>query len=84
MFPAIVAIAALQAIVVLAVLCLLVERLVKNHYSKRSEARLQSYGPHILGLQPGMRCDRPVRVAGCANAQVSRDSDSSKRQTFGD
>ena len=41
MLPAIAAIAALQAIVVLAVFVLLVDRLVKNYYSKRSEDRLK-------------------------------------------
>ena len=50
MLPAIVAIAALQAIVILAVLFLIVERLAKNYYSKRSEDRLNSYGPHVLGF----------------------------------
>ena len=50
MFPAIAAIAILQAIVVLAVLGLIVERLVRDLYAKRSEARLSSYEPHILGL----------------------------------
>lgn len=50
MLPAIVAIVALQAIVILAVFTLLVERWAKNHFSKRSEARVKGYEPHILGL----------------------------------
>ncbi|MCH7737984.1 MAG: HEAT repeat domain-containing protein [Chloroflexi bacterium] len=50
MFAAIAAIALLQAIVVLAVFSLLIERLARNFYAKRSEARLKDYERHILGL----------------------------------
>lgn len=50
MFAAIAAIAILQGIVILAVLGLLMERLVRRVVDKRSEARLRSYAPHILGL----------------------------------
>ena len=50
MFVAIAAIAILQGVVILAVLCFLTERLARNIVAKRSEARLRSYEPHILGL----------------------------------
>ena len=50
MFAAIAAIAILQAIVALAVLGLLIERLARNHYARSSETRLRSYETHILGL----------------------------------
>ena len=44
-----VAIVTLQGIVILAVLGLLMERLARNIIAKRSESRLRSYEPHILG-----------------------------------
>ena len=50
MFAAIAAIAILQCIVILAVLCSLTQRLVRNVMAKRSEARLRSYERHILGI----------------------------------
>ena len=50
MLVAIAAIAVLQGIVILAVLSLVTERLWRNSYAARSDARLQSYEPHILGL----------------------------------
>ena len=50
MFVAIAAIAILQGVVILAVLCFLTERLARNVLAKRSEARLRSYESHILGL----------------------------------
>lgn len=50
MFAAIATIAVLQAIVVMAVLSLLLERMARNRNLDKSEARLKSYEPHILGL----------------------------------
>jgi hypothetical protein len=50
MFVTIAAIAILQAFVVLAVFSLIIERLVRNFQAKKSETRLNTYEPHILGL----------------------------------
>ena len=50
MFAAIAAIAVLQAIVVLAVISLLLERLARNRSLEKFEARLGNYEDHILGL----------------------------------
>ena len=50
MFASIAAIAVLQGIVILAVLGLVFQRLVSRFHAGRTQARLDNYEPHILGL----------------------------------
>lgn len=68
MFAAIAAIAILQAFVILAVLSLIIERLVRNFQAKKSEARLNTYEPHILGLLLD-----PENIGGLQQAIKSQD-----------